>query len=206
MQRPWSSPAAWLAAFALLTVASLVRAPWPEEQALQQFGTAGGVAFFVVAWRRWNASRGALALFLAFLVLHVVGARWVYSFVPYDDWIESVLGLRPGERFHWSRNHYDRFVHLLYGMLAMPLFAEVLARTAVPRRGAAIGLAVTVVIATSALYEIGEWIVAFVAAPERAERYLGQQGDMWDAQWDMALATAGACATASVLALRRPRG
>ena len=40
-----------------------------------------------------------------------------------------------------------------------------------------------------------------IAAGETADRYNGQQGDVWDAQKDMALATLGAIL---VLAIRRP--
>lgn len=199
-------PALALAVLALLLAATLVDAPWPREQGLQQFGTAGGVACYVVAWRRWKASNTALLLFAAFLALHVVGARWIYSYVPYDDACEALFGCRPGERLGWSRNHYERFVHAAYGVLALPLFAEAVEKELALARRAALAIAVTIVIATSALYELGEWLVALVAAPDHADRYLGQQGDAWDAQKDMALATAGACVTAVVLALRRTRG
>ncbi|MBI5364502.1 MAG: DUF2238 domain-containing protein [Planctomycetes bacterium] len=198
-------PALALLALALLLAASLVDAPWPEEQALQQFGTAGGVAYFLVAWRRWKASNAALLLFALFLALHVVGARWIYSYVPYDAWCEAALGFRPTQACGWERNHYDRFVHASYGVLATPLFAETARTWLAAARGRSIAVAVLLVIATSALYELGEWIVAFVAAPERADRYLGQQGDPWDAQKDMFLATAGACVTAVVLVARRSR-
>ena len=41
-------------------------------------------------------------------------------------------------------------------------------------------------------YEIFEWLLTIVAAGETADRYNGQQGDIWDAQKDMALAALGA--------------
>jgi putative membrane protein len=43
----------------------------------------------------------------------------------------------------------------------------------------------------SAAYEVFEWALAVIAAPDFAEKYNGQQGDFWDAQKDMALAMAG---------------
>jgi len=43
-----------------------------------------------------------------------------------------------------------------------------------------------------ALYEIAEWGVAMLFAPETAENYNGQQGDVWDPQRDMLLAAIGA--------------
>lgn len=118
---------ALLLVLALLAV-SLVDAPWPKEQGLQQLGTVGGVALYVVAWRRWSASTTALLLFALFLALHVVGARWIYSYVPYDDACEALFGARIGEHLGWTRNYYDRFVNAAYGVLALPLFAEGLRR------------------------------------------------------------------------------
>ena len=60
-------------------------------------------------------------------------------------------------------------------------------------------MAVQFILATSALYEIGEWALAISVAPDWAEHYNGQQGDMWDAQKDMALATAGAVVGLAIL-------
>lgn len=42
------------------------------------------------------------------------------------------------------------------------------------------------------IYELVEWGIGVMLAPEAAERYNGQQGDMWDAHKDMALASLGA--------------
>lgn len=46
--------------------------------------------------------------------------------------------------------------------------------------------------AVSALYEIFEWLLTMLVAPEVADQYNGQQGDMWDSQKDMAIAILGA--------------
>jgi putative membrane protein len=43
----------------------------------------------------------------------------------------------------------------------------------------------------SLIYELIEWLAASVVAPEVGQAYLGTQGDVWDAQKDMALATLG---------------
>lgn len=61
---------------------------------------------------------------VVFLWLHILGARYIYSFVPYDDWSRSVLGSGISEWFGWERNHYDRLVHLCFGglwMVAIPV-------------------------------------------------------------------------------------
>lgn len=52
--------------------------------------------------------------------------------------------------------------------------------------------AVQVIVSTSALYEIAEWLVASSVAPELGVEFIGAQGDVWDAQKDMAAASIGA--------------
>lgn len=208
MARPgWlDDPRTWLALVLVVAALSLVRPIYPAEQALQHVGTAGGLVFLVVAWQRWGIRGPSCAVFALFLVLHEIGARWVYSYVPYDDWCDVLLGFRPGEAWHWRRNHFDRGVHAAYGLLATPIFGEIAVRALAIGRRAALFVAVLAIGATSALYEIGEWLVTEVAAPERAATYLGQQGDPWDAQADMALAIAGACVTGLLLAFAERRG
>lgn len=48
----------------------------------------------------------------------------------------------------------------------------------------------------SMIYELFEWLLTIVMTTEAANNYNGQQGDMWDAQKDMALALLGSTITA----------
>ena len=43
----------------------------------------------------------------------------------------------------------------------------------------------------SMIYELFEWLLTIVMSSDAADSYNGQQGDMWDAQKDMALALLG---------------
>ena len=52
------------------------------------------------------------------------------------------------------------------------------------------------VLASSAAYELFEWLLTLFMAPGTAEAYNGQQGDIWDAHKDMALALAGSVGAA----------
>jgi putative membrane protein len=63
-------------------------------------------------------------------------------------------------------------------------------------------LAVAVIAALSGFFEIVEGIVALLVSPELGAAYLGTQGDVWDAQKDMALATGGALVVGVVIALQ----
>ncbi|HYO24962.1 MAG TPA: DUF2238 domain-containing protein [Lacipirellulaceae bacterium] len=193
-----------LAATALLLAASLVRAPYPREQWLQHAPTVAAMAG--LAWaarRRWMADR-AFACVVAMLGLHIAGARWIYSYVPYEQFCDALVGSGPHEWFAWKRNHYDRLVHFAYGALATGPIAEALHRHARQSWPWALLSAIGAVAAASALYEIFEWLLSVIAAPEFAEHYNGQQGDAWDAQKDMALAIAASLAAAAWLARRGP--
>ena len=46
----------------------------------------------------------------------------------------------------------------------------------------------------SMIYELFEWLLTIVMSSDAADSYNGQQGDMWDAQKDMALAMLGSTA------------
>jgi putative membrane protein len=61
-------------------------------------------------------------------------------------------------------------------------------------------VSVDVILSTSAFYELFEWVIAMSLAPGAAEAYNGQQGDIWDAQKDMATATAGAILAVALVA------
>ncbi|MEM9364885.1 MAG: DUF2238 domain-containing protein [Planctomycetota bacterium] len=133
----------------------------------------------------------SFACVLGFWALHIVGARWIYSFVPYDAWSQLLVGRSLSEVFDWQRNHYDRLVHFASGLLGAPPGWEFLSRIGL-RGAAAAWVSVALVLAVGAVYEILEWQIAVRLSPETAESYNGQQGDVWDPQKDMALALAGA--------------
>ena len=48
----------------------------------------------------------------------------------------------------------------------------------------------------SMIYELFEWLLTIIVSSEAANNYNGQQGDMWDAQKDMALALVGSSISA----------
>jgi len=58
---------------------------------------------------------------------------------------------------------------------------------------------VSVVLAVAAFWELLEWWIALVAASDVGTAFLGSQGDIWDAQWDMFLALLGAMLVLPIL-------
>lgn len=197
-------------ALVLLTVVllgiSLINAPFPRVQYLQHAPTVIALVMLLVASRRSWWSPASLACLIAFCWLHILGARYAYSNVPYDAWSRSLWDTSISEVFAWERNHYDRLVHFAFGLLfVLPITEIARGRRRMPR-GWALAFATTAVMAISALYEVFEWLLTMFVAPSQAKSYNGQQGDPWDAQKDMALAGLGAILAVPIAAWWTSRG
>lgn len=175
--------------FAITWIAPL----WPVEQALHSSLTVVGLVWLALHARRWPMRDGDFVAICAFIAVHCVAARWLYSNVPYDAWLRALLDWSPQAAFGWERNHFDRLIHLLYGLCFTPaLAAHARQRWPGMSVGQGFTLAVLAIMATSLIYEWLEWGIALLLSPEAAEAYNGQQGDIWDAHMDMLLATLGA--------------
>lgn len=60
-------------------------------------------------------------------------------------------------------------------------------------------LPIEITLSVSGLYELVEWAVADIFFTEQGAAYLGTQGDIWDAQKDMFLATLGAILATTIV-------
>lgn len=192
-----------IAITAAATAVSLIGGRWLGDQWLHHLPTAVVLALLGVAAKRGSIPSGAAIACHVFLLLHVTAARWVYSNVPYDDWWRALFGVSLSERFGWRRNHFDRLVHFTYGACATIVQADWLERRGVLRFRNRHGLSLLLVLAAGALYEMVEWQVALLAAPDRAERYNGQQGDAFDARKDQAMALLGALLVTAIASVAR---
>lgn len=192
----------------LLLLATLWQPIYPQEQWLQHVPTVLALGGLLLSAQRGWLSNASAACLTAMLALHILGARWIYSYVPYESLADSLVGSGPHEWFGWERNHYDRLVHFAFGLLVTYPLAEATMRFGRLTITMALAFAWMTIAGVSALYEVAEWLLAVIAAPEMADRYNGQQGDFWDAQKDMALAMAGSTITVVGVALagRRQRG
>jgi putative membrane protein len=159
---------------------------------LQHIPTAFYLVGMIWLGRKYPLSNTAATCLFLFMLLHVLGARYIYSNVPYDRWIESLAGANLTQKFGWQRNHFDRLVHFCFGLLwVRPVWEVCVNYVGVPRRFAYY-TAFEFVLAFSMVYELVEWALAIFMSPHAADAYNGQQGDMWDAQKDMSLALVGA--------------
>lgn len=173
-------------------LATWIKPLWPLEQSLHSSLTILGLAGLWWVDRRWRLGNGAFAAICGFIAIHCIAARWLYSNIPYDQWLQSLVGWSPDAAFGWKRNHFDRLIHFLYGVCFTPALVQ-LVRHAWPRLrfGHAFTLAVMTIMCSSLVYEWFEWGIALALSPDAAEAYNGQQGDPWDAHADMLLATLG---------------
>lgn len=177
-----------LVVIVVVAIITYIDPVFPQEQFLQQTGTFLLVALMLTDLRkRWFSNLAFLGIAL-FTVLHLIGARYIYSYVPYQEWLQY---LDDWEWLHSTRNHYDRLVHLLFGLFLFPALVEVSRNRITSRQVMAVLVAWLMVQAGSLIYELFEWALTLVLSPEDAEGYNGQQGDVFDAQKDMALATLG---------------
>jgi len=99
-----------------------------------------------------------------------------------------------------ERNHYDRLVHFLYGLLLVYPVREVFLRVADAKGFWGYLLPLLVVMSSSLLYEFLEWGAVGLFGGDLGMAYLGTQGDVWDAQKDSLLATVGALLATLVIA------
>jgi putative membrane protein len=134
-------------------------------------------------------------LILIFLAFHTIGAHYTYAKVPAGFWLQHWL--------HLSRNHYDRVIHFAFGFLLVYPMTEVLARSARVKEIWAPWLAAAALWALSSFFEIVEAVIAMIVRPDLGAAYLGTQGDIWDAQKDMACAFVGSVIVAVWLTIRR---
>ncbi|HQX23486.1 MAG TPA: DUF2238 domain-containing protein [Pseudomonadota bacterium] len=184
-----------LAAFAAIWTA-LALAPWyRQDWLLENMLVFAALPLLAWGYRTLPFTRGTYACLFVFLVLHAIGAHYTYSEVPYDRAFEAVTGASLNALLGWERNHYDRMVHFLYGLLVTPAAIEILQARAPPRGLWRWLLPVCFMMSHSVLYEMIEWLAAEVFGGDLGQAYLGTQGDVWDAQKDSLLATAGSVAS-----------
>ena len=171
-----SAPAAVAATSALVLVVAGLQSRILADWWLENLAIA--IFFGALAMRpqlRGSLSTASLWMLFALLCLHEYGAAHAYA-TPLGEWMRGIPGLS-------SRNHYDRVVHFLYGVLTVRGFRELAGGSSVA--------AVQAVLASSALYEIFEWLAATIVDPNLGTDFVGAQGDTFDAAKDMALAFIG---------------
>ncbi|MCU0758432.1 MAG: DUF2238 domain-containing protein [Steroidobacteraceae bacterium] len=182
-----------LGAYALLWLTLAIAPRYREDWLLENLLVLGALPWLVHKWRTAPFSDLAWIGLFAFFSLHAIGAHYTYSEVPYDAFWQALTGgPLDGSAAGLARNDYDRMVHFAYGLLVVPAADELIARAAAPRGIWRSLLPWCFLCSHSVVYELVEWGAALLFGGDLGEAYLGTQGDVWDAQKDMALAATGA--------------
>lgn len=183
-------------------IALAISPRYRQDWALENVLTVAVVAALTLFRNHLSLSSMSYTAFFVFLSLHIVGAHYTYSEVPYDEWARALTGRSIGDVLGWTRNHFDRFVHFAYGFLLVYPIREILIRCTGVRGIWGYYLPIAITASSSSDYELIEWGAAMVFGGDLGVAYLGTQGDVWDAQKDMALAASGALLSMTLLGIR----
>jgi len=180
-----------LGVFVFNWIVLAVNVEFYEDWKLENWLTVPFVVLLYLTSRWFRLSDVSYGLVFVYMTLHIVGSHYTYAEVPFGFWMQALLDL--------PRNHYDRIVHFSFGFLLAYPIREMIVRISDARGWWGLWFPIEFVLAFSCVYELLEWGVAVVFGGDLGIAYLGSQGDVWDAQKDMALAGLGAVVTMSVV-------
>jgi putative membrane protein len=144
--------------------------------------------FVIVTYKKFRLTTLSYTIIAIMAILMFVGGHYTYSKVPLFNWLKDT--------FDFKRNHYDRFGHFIKGMFSIVIRELLLRKTALTKGNWLFWIVTSISLAISAMYEIIEWISFIIGkGGKTAKNFLGNQGDIWDAQWDMALTLTGTIVT-----------
>ena len=175
-----------------LAIDPVFRKDWLLENAI----VFAAIPLFVLSARRLRFSDFAYTCLFIFFVsarrrraLHLL-ARPVRRLVAGSSAAMPLEG----------RNHYDRLVHFVYGLLVTPAAVELFAHYGRYARPWDFLFPWMFMAGHAVIYELIEFAAAVAFGGDLGQAYLGTQGDIWDGQKDMALALAGTTIMLAALA------
>ncbi len=142
--------------------------------------------FPVVLWldRRYHFNDLTFLSLTVFVILHLFGANTTYNSMVYFEWFSELFG--------WQRNYYDQVIHFLFGLMVFVPFYELFYHQGISRKLSYL-IAFLLITSVGAWYEILEWLAMVLFCRQADVVCLGAvtQGDIWDAQKDIAYAVIG---------------
>jgi len=171
------------AIYVIVWIIMAINPKYPQDWLLENV-----LVFFIfplIIWmdKKHHYSLLSIILFLVFASLHSLGTHYTYAEMDHFNVITQFFG--------FERNHFDRLVHFLFGLLLFRLLFEMIT-PGIKSLKTALLFTFTMIISISTLYEMLEWLAAITFHPELGIAFVGTQGDVWDAQQDMLFAIIGA--------------
>ena len=143
-----------------------------------------GIMVLVYIYPRFQFSNFVYTLLWLHAIILIVGGHYTYAEMPLFNWLRDFFDL--------GRNYYDRLGHFAQGFIPAMVTREVLLRQTPLKHGKWLNfIIISICLALSAAYELFEFATAKLMGAT-ADSFLGSQGDVWDAQWDMTFALIGA--------------
>ncbi len=185
MKKEITYPLICLVIFFISFIIGAYKPLYPQDWFLESIIGSITVILLICTYKKFRFSNTSYTLLLIFLLLQVIGSHYTYSETPIGFWIKDLFDL--------SRNHYDRVIHFLFGLLLYLPTLELWKRLShnKSKTWPHYTVPVFVLIALGGSFEVIEWIVAIIVSPELGIAYLGTQGDVWDAQKDIAVKIVG---------------
>lgn len=143
-----------------------------------------GIVVLTYIYSRFRFSNFVYTLLWLHAIILIIGGHYTYAEMPLFNWLRDSYDL--------GRNYYDRVGHFAQGFVPAMVAREVLLSQTPLKHGKWLNfIIVSICLALSAAYELFEFAMA-KALGATADSFLGSQGDIWDAQWDMTFALIGA--------------
>ena len=170
------------AIYVIVWIIMAINPKYPQDWLLENV-----LVFFIFPFIIWMDKKHhytllSIVLFLIFASLHSLGTHYTYAEMEYFNIFTQFFG--------FERNHFDRLVHFLFGLLLFRLLFEMIT-PGIKSVKTALLFTFTMIISISTLYEMFEWLAAVTFHPELGIAFVGTQGDVWDAQQDMLFAIIG---------------
>ena len=151
---------------------------------LEELPVLMGIIVLVYIYPRFRFSNFVYTLLWLHAIILIIGGHYTYAEMPLFNWLRDYYDL--------GRNYYDRVGHFAQGFVPAVVAREVLLRQTPLKHGKWLNfIIVSICLALSAAYELFEFATAKLMGAT-ADSFLGSQGDVWDAQWDMTFALIGA--------------
>ena len=169
--------------YLLVWIIMAINPKYPQDWLLENVLVFIFVPFVIWMDKKHQYTLLSILFLLIFASLHSLGTHYTYAEMEHFNTLTQFFG--------FERNHFDRLVHFLFGLLTFRILFEMTA-PGTSNVKTALLLTFTMIISISTFYEILEWIAVIVLHPELGMAFLGTQGDIWDAQKDTIAAIIGA--------------